>query len=732
MANKAADTGERDVAIKHLLKGLGIAIAIYLGMLILTTISFAYWKYGVKAGTTEMVVDYLKTIVNPIKFYGFYSGWMDNKTFDQYDWRIFGFPTEIFFSAISGITFLFIWAASNPGSFANTSLGNARMAKTEDIMRMKLLGAKKPLIVLGEWQKKFLMLPETLSVLCVAPPGTGKTTAIVIPTILTNNEVSMLINDVKPELFDQTSHARSRHSHCFRLEWAASDQPEKGIFLPRWNALSPLSMPPKGPNRDLYIERLVGIIVEEPEGNADPHWTKKGRATLAGFIHYLVGKCESGNYDGLPEDWVGKEPSIPMLLDWMTASIRRAEKQQEEARAKSGPMAVMGMDPMKDFLRNAANEAEENDYSKRAVMELTAIANTPDKERGSILSTMDSGLIIFRNSAVRDRTMKSDFAFKEFRGIQDPNTGKWTPLTVYICVNQEDARSLGIITGLLVEALSAYLVAHPPNGTARNGDKLGPCDVLFVLDEFPQMPKLQALIDGPAVGRGQRVSYLMIGQDLGQIKAKYGEDEMETVISTTAAKVILPLNNEVTAKRFSEMVGQYTLELRSKSRTHGLSKETNPFAFNIQRSLQGQPLLRPEDFMSIPAGKHYVLYQGNKNRPIKCDTPAYYAHKELKKLVYAPAFGSGEDMVPASYIPEYALKLRKKEYEDEKRQEELKESIKRHIRLQEEKEEQAKQDAIRMEAEREAAQKRAAEQRRKAASEEQEDKPTPARKVGSV
>ena len=43
---------------------------------------------------------------------------------------------------------------------------------------------------------------------------------------------------------------------------------------------------------------------------------------------------------------------------------------------------------------------------------------------------------------------------------------------------------------------------------------MGPYPALFVLDEFPTMPKLKAIIEGPAVGRGQKVSYLLIGQVL--------------------------------------------------------------------------------------------------------------------------------------------------------------------------------------------------------------------------
>jgi type IV secretion system protein VirD4 len=331
-------------------------------------------------------------------------------------------------------------------------------------------------------------------------------------------------------------------------------------------------------------------------------------------------------------------------------------------------MAAMSADPMRDFLNESAGEAKvyRQVYGNRAQVELVELANTPDKERGSILSTMMGGLVVFKNSAVIARTSACDFSLRDFRGIKDPKTGKWNSMTIYVCVNQEDARALGKITALLVEALASWLVAHKPGSMTRDGHQVGPCHALFVLDEFPQMPKLQALIDGPAVGRGQKVSFLMIGQDLGQIKAKYGENDVETVMSTTAAKVILPLNNETAAKRFSEMVGQRTLETKSRSRTMGMSRETNPFAANVQRSLQGQPLLRPEDFMTIPKGKHYILYQGEMSRPILCDTAMYFLHPKLKHLVNKENGGNGK-YEPAPTMPKYMIESRTREWQEEER-----------------------------------------------------------------
>ncbi len=588
---------------------------------------------GVSLATLGWVEGYFSTLVQHHEYWlAVHREWLAN--------AFVAGKIPVFLAAIpsAAVVVLGTGLALNPCSVIPPIHGSARWANDKDVRRMGLSDGF--LTVLGQWRRRLLKLHETLSVLCIAPPGTGKTVSVVIPTILSCDAASMIINDVKPELHQITSGYRQRIGPVFRLDWAAEDDPATGLVHPRWNPLSPKSIPPAGPQRDLYVDRLTAILIADPQGSADPHWSKKGRAALAGFIHFILSKCEASNADGLPEQWRHSEACFPLLLDWITEASLVAAAEIERLKDEAPDVALMA-DPTRMFLMNAVEEARAGGYAHRAVMELTQLANTPDRERGSILSTMDAGLTVFKNSAVRQRTVASDFSFADLRGLAEGGVGKLKPVTVYICVNQQDARALGVITALFVEALSAYLVAHPPGSSDTAGRRLGPYPALFVLDEFPQMPKVQALIDGPAVGRGQKVSYLLIGQDFAQIEEKYSKTGLETLLSTTAAKVVLPLNNEVVAKRFSEMVGNRTHEGESRSRTYGFSRHANPFSVNINKSLAGIPLIHPADFMSMPKGTHIVLFQKYLNRPIKVQTPFYFDDPVLRRRAWNPRAGKG-------------------------------------------------------------------------------------------
>ena len=258
---------------------------------------------------------------------------------------------------------------------------------------------------------------------------------------------------------------------------------------------------------------------------------------------------------------------------------------------------------MKDLLQAAVAEARQYAYAHRAVLELTQLANTPDKERGSIISTALAGISIFRNAAVRNRTSHSDFHFSDMRGLRDPRDGKIKPVTVYLSINMVDAEALNPITGIFIELMSSYLLANAPEGV-RDGKKLGPYPVLFLLDEMPKMQKLQAVIQGPDLGRGQKISYLIIGQDLHQIAEKYGNDAAATIISTTAAKIVLRQNDPDTAKRFSDMMGY-----KMKVKTDKDGKE----------STSEELLYTPMDIMKLDKKKQLVIFQGFYNRPIEAD-----------------------------------------------------------------------------------------------------------------
>ncbi len=561
---------------------------------------------------------------------------------------------------------------------------SGREANEDDVKAMGLFDGF--MMVLGYFKKKPLKLPKTLSVLCLAPPGTGKTEAIALPTIFECTNVSMIINDPKPEMDMKSSGFRSeRVGPVFIMDWAGQDEPDKGIYYPSWNPLSPGHIPFSTEQRELYVDYICDVLVPDAVGSsADPHWTQSGRAGLAGFIQFIVSKIErakaddyfyarlqSGQFDAedaavlsdyyfsmvndpnafaamgllkngqlnamnyvhvgtwanIPHVWLGKEASFSMMLDWITeAQIAVANDLAE--RQRQGDQSVMMADPMKDWLEGAVKECRMYSYSNRAVAELTKLANTPSTERGSIISTILTGLAIFRNAAVRNRTSHSDFHFSDMRGMIDPRDGKMKPVTVYLSINMVDAKALNPITAMFIETMSNFLLANPPEHVGRSGEKMGPYPVLFLLDEMPKMQKMQSIIQGPDVGRGQQISYLIIGQDIHQIQERYGADAASTIISTTAAKVVFRQNDPDTAKRFADMIPpKITNEKKKVKGPDGKETET--------KEKKEEPVFSAFDLMQLKTtvggkpAEAVILYEGWYQRPIKAEMRMAFADPKM-------------------------------------------------------------------------------------------------------
>ncbi|MEE1029778.1 MAG: type IV secretory system conjugative DNA transfer family protein, partial [Alphaproteobacteria bacterium] len=587
----------------------------------------------------------------------------------------------------------------NPHSKDKFDEKSSRKANADDIKKMGTDYKNKEglfkgfMMVLGYFKNKPLKMDETLSALLLAPAGTGKTQGVVIPTILGCDDVSMIINDPKPELKQITSAYRATIGPVFIMNWAARDEPERGIYYPAWNPLSPENLPDNAEERSTYIQVIVNSIIEE---NAkDPHWSNTARAALTGFINFIVSKVERakandyfyhrlkngtfdaqdatvlmdyymtmtsdpnayaamsllqrgqlninnyvhvGTWGGLPSEWHGAEASIPMFLAWYVEGQIKVANEIEE-RKRQGDQMVMMADPMKDFLTEAVNEARLYSYDSDAVSALINLSNTPDKERGSVISTMNAGLNIFRHPAVNKHTRHSDIHFTDVRGMIDPTDGKMKPITIYLSMNVADAPAFSPITSMFIELLSKFLIANKPENI-NHGQKLGPYPALFVLDEMPTMNKLEAIIQGPAVGRGQKVSYLIVGQDISQIAEKYGDKAADTIIANTAAKVILRVNDPATAERFTRMIG--------KKKTK--KKEKGPDGKEVEVDKE-EDLFSPMDLMTLPKGKQLVLMQGYYNRPIEADGEWHFWRKNAVQI----AMNDKVKMGRASPIPEYLI-----------------------------------------------------------------------------
>ena len=596
----------------------------------------------------------------------------------------------------------FAMMQANPFRAALMIHGDARFANEADLMRMdqgKQVGPSGTFLNLGRMGKHDIRLIETLSVMLVAPPGTGKTTRFIIPALLETNHSSFIVHDPKPELHEICSGWRQKVGPTFELNWAKLDRPEQGVWYPCFNFLDQRVVPPDVSERDTFIDALAKTLIPDKEGSGEKYFTNKGRAALVGFTQFIVAKIndrtDEERYEGLNERWHGKQASLPMLVDWLTSAQREALKNADT----SNPQA----DPFRPFMQQVIDEAVNHKYPDRCVLELQPLVAMAPNERSGVLGTMDEGLLPFKNAAVIERTATSDFVPADLRGRVKPATLErlgldhypvtreewegvgpklskedWEPVTVFISINQADAQAFETVTSLFFEVCSRTLISYGPGEVSNLGAQLGPFSCCALMDELVKMGRCDAVVDGPDLGRSKRMYYVLVSQDLAQIKRRYSEDQREIILTTTAVKILLPQNSAKTIRDLADMVGDTTVKRYSTSRTVGLKKDT--WSGNRSESLDKVRFLGVNTLGAMPEGKHILVVQNWMHRPIRCDSAVYYKDPELLKRVWNPHTGKG--LRPSGPLPEYNVRERRARAAAREREEALaREALRRRYHL---------------------------------------------------
>jgi type IV secretion system protein VirD4 len=285
-------------------------------------------------------------------------------------------------------------------------------------------------------------------------------------------------------------------------------------------------------------------------------------------------------------------------------------------------------DPVAMQLERAAGVAEIEGYPERISTGLRLVAQMNYKTRADVLGTINSALGIFLNESVAAVTAKSDFTLKELRGAG----GK--PASLYIVVPQNDMAAFAPVTGMLIEMASMELLSKRP---AKDESS-----VLFVLDEARFLPPLDAISDGPSIGAGYLVHYLICAQDYGQLRMVYGRDKTDSIITNTAYKLVLSQNHVDTAEFVSRTIGNHTRRRKTSGRQFSLATPNN-IRSSPSEQYEAAPLVPAQDILSLPFGRQIVMVQNRLHSPVLARSAFY---DEVRRFRRRSQIGQRTRLVP--------------------------------------------------------------------------------------
>lgn len=474
-----------------------------------------------------------------------------------------------------------------PTNHLKGEYGSAAFATNNLINKMDLF--KEEGIVLGKKGSKLLKYDTPLSSLVLAPPGTGKSTAISIPNLLTVKK-SMIVLDPKDELFQITSKFRGQKFKSRIYKYNPLDE-DSVKFNP-------------------FSKFFIGEVLTENHELNEEAWNKA--ENIVNEVAYLIYQ-EKDNYDY----WIEEARSLFILLAlWLIFS--KGETTLPEIRAYSMQdytamldEEVEGEDSLLPFIQKEIDILEFSNIfiPNRIKEELQALRKKADKEYSGVFGSFKSPLNIFANSVIAKNFSTNDLDILTFRTNLS---------TLYISIKEKDLRQLSMLNRVFIEFIYSNLLSSMPN---KND-----LDIVGIFDEFPRFGKLHYLMELSSIGRAYKLPCLFIAQDYAQIKKTYNQDVISVLESTTAYKVIFPQTNEETARRYAELIGDFTVERRNESRNIDVKSSRS-----IQKQLLGQKLITKQDILSQDSDTIYILAINNYKNPIKATPYIYFKDKTLTK-----------------------------------------------------------------------------------------------------
>jgi type IV secretion system protein VirD4 len=251
-----------------------------------------------------------------------------------------------------------------------------------------------------------------------------------------------------------------------------------------------------------------------------------------------------------------------------------------------------------------------------AYMNIASFLQKADKERSGVTSTLNSKLELWSNPLIDTATASSDFNISTF---------KQSPTTIYVGLTPDNLKRLQPLMQVFYQQASEFLSRKMPTKEDKHG-------VMFLMDEFPTLGKMEQFQTGIAYFRGYKVRLFLIIQDTEQLKGIYEESGMNSFLSNATYRVTFAANNVETANLISQLIGNKTVEQLSMNKPKFF--DLNPASRSLHVSETQRALLLPQEVINLPREEQILLIEASP--PIKSRKIKYFEESMFIKRLLPP------------------------------------------------------------------------------------------------
>lgn len=381
-------------------------------------------------------------------------------------------------------------------------------------------------------------------------------------------EDSVVVHDIKLENYELTSGWRSSSMKHKVFTWAPAD-PDGMTHC--YNPLDWVSSKPGQMVDD--VQKIANLILPEQE-----FWQNEARSLFVGVVLYLL---------AVPE---------------------KVKSFGEVVRTMRSDDVVYNLAVVLDTIGKQIHPV--------SYMNIAAFLQKADKERSGVISTLNSSLELWANPLIDTATASSDFNVQQFKRIKH---------TIFVGLTPDNIQRLQPLMQIFYQQSTEFLSRKMPGPEEVYG-------VMFMLDEFPTLGKMEQFMTGIAYFRGYKVRLFLIIQDTEQLKGIYEESGMNSFLSNSTYRVTFSANNMETANLISQLCGNKTVEQVSLNKPKFL--DLNPASRSMHVSEVQRALLLPQEVITLPRDEQIILVESSP--PIKTKKIFYYKDKYFTKRLIPP------------------------------------------------------------------------------------------------
>lgn len=445
--------------------------------------------------------------------------------------------------------------------------GAARWAGEADLRARGLRAGAG--VILGKRAGRLLTLGGPEHVMLYAPTRTGKGVGVVIPNLL-SWPGSVVVLDIKRENWTATAGFRAARGQQVIL----FDPFDPAGRTARFNPLGHIDR--QDPAAVLTLLQKMAAMLFPTPTHTDPFWSEAART---GFI----------GVGGL----VAQTPERPFSLGEIYEELTSGDPRDRLPRVV------------------AAKAAAGAPLDAAFVQALTDFCAASENTFASIKQTVTARLNIFLSPGVRAATDESDFDLADLRR---------RPISLYLCASPDNLPRVAGLYSLLFQLLIDLSTQTLPSADT-------PVQVLVLLDEFARLGRVDVVAHAFAYVAGYGLRLLCVLQSPAQLRAIYGPDMTEEIMSNCGVEVVFAPKELQVAQALSERLGFYTYQARSFSRPSGLAAGRR----SQTRSDQRRALMLPQELIQMDRDQLIVLTAGAP--PVKGKKLAFYREPAFARRV---------------------------------------------------------------------------------------------------